>query len=299
MIKLNYKIYKKMVKKVLLFGAIVALFASCGTKSGNEEATVVTVNDFETAAVNLVDKNVSVEGTVVHVCSHGGKRMFLSDESGEKRIKIEVSDEQTAFTPDLEGALVKVIGKVVEFKIDEPYLAEWEAELKAEIETTGDTTVKHETDPTFDVEHIHNDSKYEDLDRINEYRKEIADGGKGYIAFYSLAYVSHEVLEAAEPKAEETEEVAEEPAEHAQPAAAEQTKEEPATAKAAGTVQEMNKSEIDAAKSNLNKAAAPVEKEVTKTENKVQSPIQTSPKDGGVNQGETKSIKNVKKVGDK
>jgi len=31
----------------------------------------------------------------------------------------------------------------------------------------------------------------------------------------------------------------------------------------------------------------------------MQSPIQTSPKDGGVNKGETKDIKNVKKVGDK
>jgi hypothetical protein len=158
--------------------------------------------------------------------------------------------------------------------------------------------VKHETDPTFDVEHIHNDSKYEDLDRIVEYRKEIAEGGKGFIAFYSLAYVSHEVLEAAEPKAdEEGEEVAEEHIEASAPA--EKAEEAPATEKAAGTVQEMNKSEIDAAKSNLNKTTTATEKVVNKTENKMQSPIQTSPKDGGVNKGETKDIKNVKKVGDK
>jgi hypothetical protein len=287
--------YNKMIKKVLLVGAIAVLFASCGNQGGKEEAVAVAFADFETAAVDLVDKNVSIEGTVVHVCSHGGKRMFISDEEGEKRIKIEVSDETTAFTPDMEGSIVKVTGKVVEFRIDEPYLAEWEAELKAEM-AEGDTTVEHETDPTFDVEHIHNDSKYEDLERIANYRNEIAENGKGFIAFYSLTYISHEVIEAAAPKMDEATEEhdhndhahAEEAQPAAQPEAGGLTKTEGDRTKATiqgttpTTIEEkaasMNKAldaddrtkstiesgkvNVEEAKADLNKATAPAVKDV-------------------------------------
>lgn len=296
-----------MVKKVLLFGALAALLASCSPKGGSDEATVVTVNDFETAAVNLVDKNVSIEGTVVHVCQHGGKRMFISDESGEKRIKIEISEGQTAFNTDLEGALVRVIGKVIEFKIDEPYLAEWEAELNAEMEATGDTTLKHEEQPEFDAEHIHNDSKLQDLKRIEDYRAEIAASGKDFIAFYSLGYVSHEVLEAAEPKTDETEAAVESDGhnqEHATTATEKSAEVE--TEKAAGEVKEMSKSEIDAAKGELNKTVNTIEKEVNKTGSKIENATDKKiegtidskidkTKDAAATTTDGKTVKNIKK----
>lgn len=248
-----------MIKKALLVGAVAFLFASCGNQGGKDEAVAVAFADFEKTAVDMVDKTISIEGTVVHVCSHGGKRMFISDEEGEKRIKIEVSDETTAFTPDLEGSIVKVTGKVVEFRIDEPYLAEWEAELKAEIEETGDTTVKHEEDPGFDVEHIHNDSKYEDLERIANYRSEIAENGKGYIAFYSLSYVSHEVLEAAAPKMDEATEEHDHDHSHGEEAAtAEQTEDGGLTKtdgdRTKGTIQDAGAKKLDEKAESMNKA---------------------------------------------
>lgn len=260
-----------MVKKVFLFGALAALLASCSPKGGSEEATVVTVNDFETAAVNLVDKNISIEGTVVHVCQHGGKRMFLSDESGEKRIKVEISEGQTAFTTDLEGALIRVIGKVIEFKIDEPYLAEWEAELNAEMEATGDTTLKHEEQPEFDAEHIHNDSKLQDLKRIEDYRAEIAASGKDFIAFYSLGYVSHEILEAAEPKTEESGEVVESDGHEHQHATTENTSEVAAEPKETAGVPQ--KAENSFGETSKVKGSEPAKADQLKTEsaNKTES----------------------------
>lgn len=75
-----------------------------------EEATAVTVANFKEKAADLIDKEVLVEGTVTHVCKHGGKKMFIVGEDPEKRVKINASDKVSVFEPELEGSVVVAMG---------------------------------------------------------------------------------------------------------------------------------------------------------------------------------------------
>ncbi len=77
-----------------------------------EEPTVVALAEFKDMAETLVGKEVMLEGTVIHVCKHGGKKMFITADDPDIRIKITADDETTAFDPELEGSFVKVFGIV-------------------------------------------------------------------------------------------------------------------------------------------------------------------------------------------
>ena len=132
-----------MLKKFFIFAFIDLIMASCGnttqntTEAEEQEATEqvaevaaepmqVAVIDFPDEAENLVGKEVFIEGTVVHVCKHGGKKMFLvAEEDPDVRIKITTDGELVAaFQPELEGNWVKVIGVVEAFEAEEEMEAE-------------------------------------------------------------------------------------------------------------------------------------------------------------------------------
>ena len=99
-----------------------------------EEIVEVTVANFNEKAPELVNKKVKISGMVMHICQHGGKRMFIEDDTHTDRIKITAGENIPQFDLALEteGAEVEVIGEVEELIIDEEYLAEWEAELEAQ-----------------------------------------------------------------------------------------------------------------------------------------------------------------------
>ena len=116
-----------MFKKIFIFAFIALIMAACGNTTTQEqteateqeteviaEAVSVAVIDFPEEAENLVGKEVFIEGTVVHVCKHGGKKMFIvGDEDPDVRIKITTDGEQVAaFLPELEGSYVNVKGIV-------------------------------------------------------------------------------------------------------------------------------------------------------------------------------------------
>ncbi len=117
----------------LLFA--ISLLASCGQgpkKSGSDtdrEIQPLTVSEFLSDAGPFVDRTVQVSGTVVHVCRHGGQRLFIIGEDGEERIRITTGDDIAEFDVELEGEKIEVTGIVRELIIDETYLAEWEAEI--------------------------------------------------------------------------------------------------------------------------------------------------------------------------
>ncbi len=198
-----------MLKRLFLFAIVAVIFASCGNqpqKSTNEtndvqevtEVIKITPTDFDTKAAELVDQEVTMEGTVVHVCSHGGKRMFLVDENSEARIKVEIDgDSDAAFKTEIEGAVVSVVGKVFELRIDEAYLAEWEAEINAAIAEGEEGHEDHEKGVHLGEEGHENSTQHADLERVEEFRSEIAASGTDHLSFYSLSYISHSVLEEA------------------------------------------------------------------------------------------------------
>ncbi|HSG67837.1 MAG TPA: OB-fold nucleic acid binding domain-containing protein [Bacteroidales bacterium] len=76
------------------------------------EPIVVALADFDAKAETLVGQEVILEGTVVHVCKHGGKKMFITAEDPEVRIKITPGEETESFDVELEGSYVKIHGVV-------------------------------------------------------------------------------------------------------------------------------------------------------------------------------------------
>jgi hypothetical protein len=76
------------------------------------KVTAVTPENFQEFAAQNVGKEVEISGMVIHVCRHGGKKMFLIGEDPEKRVKINASDKVNVFEPELEGSVVSVKGVI-------------------------------------------------------------------------------------------------------------------------------------------------------------------------------------------
>lgn len=112
----------------------VALFAGCSNNTGTEnqdaevqkeEAEVIGINpvvidvaDFTEKAPEMIGERVIIEGSVVHVCKHGGQKMFIMDQDPDVRIKINKDDDMAAFKPEMEGNTVKVMGVVEEMDVE-------------------------------------------------------------------------------------------------------------------------------------------------------------------------------------
>jgi len=77
-----------------------------------EEPKAVTLAEFKANAETLVGKEIILEGTIIHVCKHGGQKMFITADDPDVRVKITPGEEMAAFETELEGSDVKVIGVV-------------------------------------------------------------------------------------------------------------------------------------------------------------------------------------------
>lgn len=106
-----------MIKKITAL-AIISLFMLAGIPAMAQEITVLTPSEFPDKAENYMDQKVEMEGLVVHVCKHGGKKMFLVGDNPDVRVKIDASDEVTVFGPELEGSTVVVQGIVLPMDVD-------------------------------------------------------------------------------------------------------------------------------------------------------------------------------------
>ena len=105
----NYQKTIKMLKRIFVIALVIGAAVACNNPK-QEEATAIATAEFETMAGDLLDKTVTVEGTVMHVCKHGGKKMFISDD----RVKIIASDKIAAFDTELEGSDVIIKGIIRE-----------------------------------------------------------------------------------------------------------------------------------------------------------------------------------------
>lgn len=107
------------MKRLSIFTFIVffmftsfSLFAQEELKSAQIKASEVTPENFQEYAAANVGTQVEIKGMVVHVCKHGGKKMFIIGEDPEKRVKITATDKVTVFDSNLEGNLIFVKGIV-------------------------------------------------------------------------------------------------------------------------------------------------------------------------------------------
>ncbi len=183
-----------MKKLVFILVAFIAL-SSCNNANKSIEdqmAVKVTNANFEKEAANLVDQKIALEGTVNHVCKHGGKRFFL----GEERIKVLASDKIGSFDVALEGSDVYVEGILREERVDEAFLVEWEAELDANARAK-EKELAHKGEPGHDHAEEENaeDPNAGAIKQIKDYRDQLAESGKEYLSFFTV-----EVLDVKEKK---------------------------------------------------------------------------------------------------
>lgn len=205
--------------RLFIFAVLVFLMASCGNQAkkttDDTAATEATVATLLEDASLYVDQVVEVEGTVVHVCRHGGQRLFIVGPDSEERIRVTTGDNISEFKIELEGSVIEVTGTVRELIIDEAYLAEWEAEIlegasehepgeghESVMEHMNAETGEHaegehaaEMDPEARNEAI--------LQNIQSIRDEIAASGKDHLSDYWIEAISFEVRDADEADDEE------------------------------------------------------------------------------------------------
>lgn len=190
--------------KSFLILATALLMVACGgntsNKSKGEEAqaevaaTAMDIDALLASAENLVGQEVDIEGICTHICSHGGRKIFLMGSDDTKTIRIE-SGKFGAFDQKCVNSIVKVKGMLKEERIDEAYLKHWE-ELEAAnaAEEHGDgeggcsteKAARGETGNTVE-------------ERIAGFRARIAERkeatGKEYLSFYFVEATAYEVLE--------------------------------------------------------------------------------------------------------
>lgn len=104
------------MKKILTLAAIVAIGFGCNNGNGkvdNTDVRKVDIATIEASASELENQTVQVTGMVLHVCKHGGQKMFLTNDSTETSLLVRVGSSIPEFDVALEGSNVEVTGKLV------------------------------------------------------------------------------------------------------------------------------------------------------------------------------------------
>ncbi len=175
------------MRKKLFPLLIVMLFAiaACNQEAKDNadatknDTTLVTVLTFEQQADSCIEKPVIIEGTVLHLCKHGGKRMFLVDGADSIRVEVTTGPKIAKFDEALVGSRVRVFGTLKEERIDAKYLNEWEAEVKKPEEN-------HAVGVHSGAKGHEDHSVQDKLDQINALRADLKNSGKDHLSNFSI-----------------------------------------------------------------------------------------------------------------
>ena len=183
-----------------LFVAACFTMTSCGGGKKQaqtaEQVTAMSIDEVMAKAADLVEQTVVIEGVCTHTCSHGAKKMFLVGSDDSKTLRIEAG-ELGAFDTKVVNNVVTVKGTLKEERIDEAYLQDWEARVKAQTEEkhgNGDGEGGCDTEKNARGETANSTEG-----RIADFRAKIAaekeKTGKEYLAFYHVVANSYEINE--------------------------------------------------------------------------------------------------------
>jgi len=150
-----------------------------------DEVAVVNLADFDSLAGNYVGKKIQLEGTMDHVCKHGGQRAFIVNPESESRVKLTPDETLAAFNTDMEGNHVVVVGVVEEQRIDEAYIMEWEQEIKSGIVAADDKGEGSHLGGNMEKGGEGADIS-EEMEKVNNLRQMLKDSGKDHLSFYSV-----------------------------------------------------------------------------------------------------------------
>ena len=180
---------------------VILIGTSCGNKQQKSASEATTEQSASSAleidsllanAESLAGQEVTIEGVCTHTCKHGAKKIFLMGSDDTQVIRVEAGT-LGAFDPKCVNSIVRVTGTLKEQRIDEAYLQNWEAQLKAQ------AAEKHGTgEAGCDSEKkARGETANSPEARIADFRAKIADRkaetGKEYLSFYFMEANSYEV----------------------------------------------------------------------------------------------------------
>ena len=185
---------------MLLLGMTLGL-ASCGgdnNKSKEQASTAeVTPAALEVDQVladpdSLVGDTIKVEGICTHICKHGGGKIFLMGSDDTKTLRVEAGESIGSFPQETVNSIVRVTGVLVEDRIDEDYLAQWEAQIvdqAKEAQGEGGCAADMKANAEAEANSVR--------ERIANFRSRIAERtekeGKPYVSLYHMEGLSYEI----------------------------------------------------------------------------------------------------------
>lgn len=187
-----------MIKKVFGIIAITSLLFSCGNKEQKKESAqenkvaTLSVEQLVTDIQSYVEKEIAVEGTVNHICEHGGKRMFIMGKDPDVSIKVTPNDEIGAFEKELEGSSIFITGIIKELRIDEAYVANMEKELN---EGSDNEAIHDHSGGEHADEEAEAKEKNARNTQIVAMRAKIAESENGYYSIFSIEANKFEATE--------------------------------------------------------------------------------------------------------
>lgn len=225
-----------MFKNLLFVLAASLILIACNTKTNNEtEVKEITAQEFNDNAEAYLDQDVTITGTVSHVCKSAGKRLFIYQDNEEVTVQVETSEAVTQFEESLVGTQVTIVGTVKAFTLTEEDLAKrqkeltiaWEEakakaadtlnEVKEAIEENLEAVTEEVTDVATEgefnehpdhIKHSHEGAHADEVDfdfdgalkEIDVQRQQIKDSGKGFIVtgYYIEVKEVSEVAESTE-----------------------------------------------------------------------------------------------------
>lgn len=189
----------KRVNLLILTLISLMAFASCTSNKKSSESyveqTPTTVDEILAMGEQEAENVVIVEGVCTHICSHGGKKLFLMADDDSKTIRVESTNALGSFKSECVNSLVRVKGILKEERIDEAYLMKWESEISEGTgEEHGDDGEGCETEQKAQGQ----DSISSVAGSIKDFRTRIAERnkleGKNYLSFYYIEADEYSIL---------------------------------------------------------------------------------------------------------
>lgn len=184
-----------MKKSALLLISIILLMnVSCQQKKKQApKVTSYSVDEVLSNATSLIDKEIIIKGYCTHICAHTKRKLFLDNSDHSQTLKVEPK-ENTPYKDSFIEKEISVYGYLVEDRIDEAYLNDWEEqiatnseEIHGEEDGTGCATEKKARQETT------NSSK----ERIDDFRNKIKHRyeteGIDYLSFYHFVSTKVEI----------------------------------------------------------------------------------------------------------
>ncbi|HHU97229.1 MAG: hypothetical protein QM237_04235 [Bacteroidota bacterium] len=179
------------MKNLLLITALVAfVLTSCtsgGQKQGGEArgtglettevAIVYSADTLYAVAESFLDQPITVKGFVTHVCSHAGKRCFLTGVDQKYTIRVEAMEELGSFNKELTGTEVVVDGVLRERRLTRTEIDDMEKDVNKRMED--------------DEEEGAAEACQAELANINEMKEWMQERGKDYYAIYYVEGLSY------------------------------------------------------------------------------------------------------------